>query len=180
MLYDRGSSLSQDSHPLEAVLFQCLDAKARLGETDQRPVPLPQCGTTLKGQPCSRAPYGICYTVTAASPPSAQSLIPHGASPPINTFRSSRQSLFLENLTQDHKRRLHSAAQLPKATHAPQGSGSSQIIVSTSPTDHWGWDALLMGPLFLASSFLGCHILTQTPFWTHTCLHLLTSVLNLS
>lgn len=43
-----------------------------------------------KGQPCSRAPCGVCWAVTTASPsPSAQSLIPHGAAPPVNPPHSN-------------------------------------------------------------------------------------------
>lgn len=158
----KGSSLSQDSHPLEAALFQCLDAKARLGETalasmwdsQERPALL------------QSSLWGLlsCYNcITFSLCP-----IPHpprrcsSNKPP--TFKSSCQSLFLENLTQDHKRRPHSAAHLPKATDAPRVSGFSQRIVSRSPTDHRGWDALLMGPLFLASSFLDCHILNPSTF----------------
>lgn len=165
----KGSSLSQDSHPLEAALFQCLDAKARLGETalasmwdsQERPALL------------QSSLWGLlsCYNcITFSLCP-----IPHPTrrcssnKPP--TFKSSCQSLFLENLTQDHKRRPHSAAHLPKATDAPRVSGFSQRIVSRSPTDHRGWTPSWWAHSFwhhlsLIATFLPKHISGYTPVCT--------------
>lgn len=172
MPFDKESSLSQDSHPLEAALFQYLDAKARLGETEERPVPLPQYGTALKG-PAPELPVGsveMLDRITFSLCP-----IPHPpqccSSNKLPSFKSSCQSLFLENLTQDRKRRPHSAAHLPKAMDVPQVSGFSQRIVSRSPTDHRGWDAPCWAHSFwhhlsLIGTFLPKHLSGYTPVCT--------------